>query len=592
MKHIALLLVLLCLADSTMLAGIGVSAPADPSPQSNRPSASSARAASSLGTPGSGASTASNKTAALDDPLGDALSMFRKGDFDGAMRKYKQLIAEKPKSPDAYAGLIRVFLKKKDVNQAYGTVQKALQDADSAPVRVALGEVYFRQGKIPEAEREWVAVINSGHRNARAYLGMARVRGALSLYKSAWNMIDKAHQLDPNDPEISKAWAARLSRVERIKYLEEYLSGENNEDPETRADMRHYLDYLKARPQDSRTCRLMSKTNSTETTLVRLFSDPQHLRGFGLSVDINGKKSRLLVDTGASGILVNRKLAEKAGVTKLSETEIRGIGDKGSRSGYSGLASSLKVGTLEFKDCAVNVIEERSVVGEDGLIGADVFSSFLVDLDFAKEKLRLSQLPQRPGDSVSPVSLQTDEDDDNSSLGTQSSDNTTGNSSGSAVQNRGPQDRYIAPEMKSYTQVYRFGSDLLVATQIGKSSILPKLFLLDSGGFSNLISPAAASEVTKVHLDNDTTVKGISGTVKNVYSADKALLQFGHLRQENQDLVAFDLTHLSEDVGTEVSGILGFALLRILDVKIDYRDGLVDFAYDAEQWKWVGQRPD
>jgi len=36
---------------------------------------------------------------------------------------------------------------------------------------------------------------------------------------------------------------------------------------------------------------------------------------------------------------------------------------------------------------------------------------------------------------------------------------------------------------------------------------------------------------------------------------------------------------MSASVGTEISGILGFDLLSILDIKIDYRDGLVDFIY-------------
>jgi hypothetical protein len=69
-----------------------------------------------------------------------------------------------------------------------------------------------------------------------------------------------------------------------------------------------------------------------------------------------------------------------------------------------------------------------------------------------------------------------------------------------------------------------------------------------------------------------------------VYRADKAVLQFGHLKQENQDLVAFDLTRISDHVGAEISGTLGFAMLRMLDVKIDYRDGLVDFDYDPKRW--------
>jgi hypothetical protein len=49
----------------------------------------------------------------------------------------------------------------------------------------------------------------------------------------------------------------------------------------------------------------------------------------------------------------------------------------------------------------VDVIEQRSVVGDDGLIGADVFSAFLVDIDFPNEKLHLTQLPKRPEEAAS-----------------------------------------------------------------------------------------------------------------------------------------------------------------------------------------------
>lgn len=529
---------------------------------------------------------------ALENPLGDALQLFRKGDFDGAIQKYQQIITAKPKSPDAYAGLVRVYLKKHDVNQADATVQRALKDADSAPVRVALGEVYFREGKIPEAEQEWVMVINSGHQNARAYLGLARARAALSLYESSAAMIDKAHRLDPKDPEINMYWGAQLSRSARIRSLEEYLASENNEDAPTQAKLHHYLDYLKALGQKPRSCQLVTKTSSTETPLLRMFSDPQHLRGFGLPVGVNSEKSRLLLDTGASGIMINRRLAERAGVTKLSDVEIWGIGDTGSKSGYIGVADSLRVGDLEFKNCPVRVIEDRGVNGEDGLVGADVFSKFLIDMDFAKEKLRLSQLPARPGETATSIELESTDDDDDAETANPSNETSTdGARAKTGEGKRALQDRYIAPEMKSYTQVYRFGHHLLVPTMVGKSSSSFKLFVLDSGSFSNLISVTAAGEVTKVHRDSDTKVKGLSGRVEKVYSADKAVLQFGHLRQENKDLVAFDLDSFSNSDGTEISGILGFALLRLLDVKVDYRDGLVDFTYDTEQWKWYAQHP-
>jgi len=503
--------------------------------------------------------------------------------FEGAIVKYQQIINEKPQSPDAYAGLVRTYLKMKDVHQASETATKALEIADSVPVHVAMGEVYFRQGKLREAEDEWVKVVNSGRQDAHAYMGLARIRWAISMYKSGWGMIEKAHAIDSSDPDIRRAWMHRLNTKDRIAFLEEYLAEENNDDEQTRTGMRHYLEYLHARAKDSRGACHLVKTTRTETPLVRLLEDPLHLRGYGLTVEVNGHKTRLMLDTGASGILINRSLAEKAGVTRLADLDVGGVGDKGQKSGYRALADSLKVGGLEFQNCTVEVLDKRSVVGEDGLIGADVFSSFLVDIDFPNEKLKLSELPKRPDDAAGSgnLILESEEDEDSEEP---ASENAAASSSTNDSKARvsGPQDRYIAPEMQSYTRIFRFGHFLLVPTSIGEVS--GKLFLLDTGAFSNHITPEAAREVTKVHGDSDTIIHGLSGSVNKVYRADKAVLQFGHLKQENQDLVAFDLTHISDDVGTEISGTLGFAMLRMLDVKIDYRDGLVDFSYDPKRW--------
>ena len=68
----------------------------------------------------------------------------------------------------------------------------------------ALGEVYFRQGKLYEAEQEFVAFVREGSGNARVYLGMARVSKANSYYEQAKRMIDEAYDLDPDDPDIRR----------------------------------------------------------------------------------------------------------------------------------------------------------------------------------------------------------------------------------------------------------------------------------------------------------------------------------------------------------------------------------------------------
>jgi len=509
------------------------------------------------------------------------MALYRRGNFEGALAKYREVLEKKPKSPDAYAGIIRVYLKQKKVAEAASTANEALAASEAARVRVAHAEVLFRQGKIGEAEREWVEVINTGHLEARAYLGMARVRQAIAMYKTAHSFIKRAHELDPGDSDIEEEWVSTLPRSERIKYLESTLAGENNWDPDERINATHYLEYLRERAQrKDRPCRLVSKITSTETPLVRLLMDPQHLRGYGLPVVLNGRKSALMFDTGASGILVKRAIAEKAGITKISATRIHGVGDKGWKNAYVGIVDSLKVGNLEFQNCPIEVMESRSVAEEDGLIGADVFNDFLVDIDFPDEKLKLSELPKRPGEAEQTPALKN-EDDDDSELANASPESGADDKK-TPPGPSGPQDRYVAPDMQGYARIYLFGHHVLVPTKIGE--VPAKLFLLDTGAFANCISPSAAREVTKVGIDPDIQVTGVSGSVKKVFSANKAVLTFGHLRQENQDMVAFDTTSISDSDGTEVSGFLGFTMLRLLDIKIDYRDALVDFSYDPKHW--------
>lgn len=528
----------------------------------------------------------SSPVAILPGPLIEATELYRRGDFAGALAAYKHWLELHPGSPDAYAGIVRTYLKKKDPKQAAEAAEQGIVASASPQVRAARAEVWFRQGRIADAENEWVGIVNSGYPEARAYLGIARVRGAVAMYKGAKAMIDKAYELDPNDPDIDDEWVGTLSRNERIKYLQDRLAGQNNWTPDEREDARNYLEFLLARSkQKDASCRLVSHVTSTETQLLSLLHDPTHLRGFGLPVFLNGRKSSLMLDTGAGGIVVKRSIAEHSGITKISTSKIWGIGNKGRRNAFIGIADSIKIGELEFQGCPVEVIESRSVADEDGLIGADVFEDFLVELDFPNQKLRLSPLPQRPGEALQKPALR-DEDDSDESNGVEPTNESSGEGKPEGKtktpERAGPQDRYIAPEMQRYTRVFRFGHDLLVPTKIGDVS--SKLFLLDSGALTNSISPEAAREVTKVHGDPDMIVEGISGRVEKVFSATKATLQFGHLRQENQDMTAFDTKSLSDDTGTEISGFLGFTTLRFLDIKIDYRDALVDFQYDAKRW--------
>jgi tetratricopeptide (TPR) repeat protein/predicted aspartyl protease len=491
----------------------------------------------------------------------DADNLYRTGKFDEAVKAYGALIASGTEPALSYVGLARVYLSEQDPKDAYNAVAKAVALSPTYPaVRTALGEAYFRQGKLVEAQKEFLALVRGGSSYARAYLGMARISRAASAYKQSKQMIDKAHELDPGDPDIRKFWLETLPLAERMKALNAYLSGETNDDVQERVDLEQQLAILRDKEgRPLRACRLAAPATSMKTDLKQLLYDPRHLRAYGLAVGLNGVSATLELDTGAGGIIVERKTAEKAGVKRLLETKIGGAGDKGDAAAYVGRVDSFRVGSLEFRDCYVHVVEKRSVLDENGLIGADVFSDFLVDIDLPNGKFSLSELPHPPGELAPSTSLEAP---------------------GAGVPEY--HDRYIAPEMKSYSTILRFGHLLLIPTKIGDAP--PKLFLIDTGAFGNTISPAAAKEVTKISSDYDTEVKGLSGKVKDVFRTGDVTLTFGHLRQRNQDMVAFDTTTLSESAGTEISGILGFTLLRMIDIKIDYRDGLVDFSFDSKRF--------
>ena len=170
------------------------------------------------------ASAAPAKPAAPLTPQAQALMFYRTGKFDAAIDAYTKLASADPGA--AYAGLTRVYLQQKRTTDAYAAVNKAIELAPkSSDVHVALAEVYYRQGKIIEADRELVTVVNSGSRTARAYLDLARIAETASYYARAKTMIETAHRLDPDDPDVRREWLNTLPREQRVKELQRPPAG-------------------------------------------------------------------------------------------------------------------------------------------------------------------------------------------------------------------------------------------------------------------------------------------------------------------------------------------------------------------------------
>ncbi len=515
----------------------------------------------------------------------EAETEFLRGGYDKAATLYQAQVKSNPSDAQALAGLVRVLLRQQKVTEAAEATQKALAAMpSSAVVMTAQAEVLYRQGT------PWLAggIIEKAMAldpcYARTHLIRARLARLSSLYAAEQTELRNAHALDPTDPAIRNAWIRTLPLSEKIIELEEYLKSPNGDDPEDIRAMKMELEALKKRQlAPHKPCRLSSASSSTEIPFIQLMYDATHVRAFGLDVKINDHKARLEIDTGASGLLIGRSLAERAGLKPFSAVEFGGIGSAGAKAGYIAYADNIQVGSLEFHDCVVQVLDSRNVVDSDGLIGMDVFARFLVTLDYPMQQLELGPLPQRPTDTAPETpSLDTGQGEDE---GTSNSSpaNAGKDRPASPATQKGPQDRYIAPEMKDYAGVYRVGHQLLMPTTLNNNPTR-RLFILDTGAWTTTISPEAARSITKLHSDNTMEVHGISGKVEKVYTAENVNFEFANIRQSGKEVVSFDTSNISKDTGLEISGFIGATTLGQLKTHIDYRDGLVKFEYDPNHY--------
>ena len=410
----------------------------------------------------------------------------------------------------------------------------------SGAARAFSGEVHFREGEIPAAEDDFRKAIQLEPKTARAWWGMSKVFDCSSLHGVARTYLTRAHRLGPEDPDIYRDYVDNvLQGPELIAVLERSLTAAQGNGADT---LRQRIDTEK-KLVGKQLRRLVTPYEAQEIPMVQLRNGVRNLRAFGLMVTINGSKPlKLLLDTGAGGITLREKAAGRVNLVRLGDTMIGGIGDQGEVSGYAALAGRVRIGPVEFADLIVKVGDTRVLADEDGLIGADVFAQFLMTLDFTSSTLRLAPLPKHD----------------------------TGNEGE-------PSDRYIAAEMRHFTPVYRFGHLLLIPARLGDSS--PMLFLIDTGAEISAISQRAVADITSVRRDSRVRVQGLSGKVAQGLTADQLWLQFAGFRQRNLDMITFNLDRISRRTGTEISGILGFSVLVLFDLTIDYRDGLVNFDY-------------
>jgi tetratricopeptide (TPR) repeat protein len=474
---------------------------------------------------------------------------------------FRAMVAKDPKDASAHEGLVRALIYQDKVDEAAKQADAWIAAAPGNSMALtAKGDVLVRQGDPRSGYLSFQKALQADLCNARAYYGIANVDQLAGLHASGKRAVDQAYVLHPTDDDIYTDWISTLPRNERLAKWADYAEHSKEISDDDRAKLKTRL--AKDSLYHTTDCRMApTSPREAKASMAAVTDGPTRFLGWGLDVQFNGKRRRLQIDTGASGITISRAAAMFLGIQREDATQTGGIGDKALVKTSVTHVASVKIGGIEFTNCPVEILEKWSVLDSDGLIGGDVFAGSQLTLDFPKHELRVAPLPERPGEKKADPGK----------------DRAAGDEEVVTAH-----DPYVAPEMANWLRAYRRGHELLMPTGLVETKRLKdetawkdKLFLLDTGADSNLISPSAAREVTKVSRDSSVDIRGIQGSVDKVYEAGKFTLAFAGLRLDSPSMTSIDTTSISHDAGVEVSGLIGAQALFQLVMHIDYRDNLV-----------------
>ena len=484
-------------------------------------------------------------------PVGPAEQAYQQGDYAKSYELYRAAYEAKP-SDELLEGAVRAAVAAHKYDEAKKLV--AEHPSGSAWYLMAKARVELRDGRIDDARRDAFTAAKADLCNARAHFFAARLLRMDSMYAAGKRQIDIAHQLDQSNPGLNDEWLSfqpLAVRRDVFKKMAEDKSLSERDQKEAAERAQYIQDRMDGKGHN---CHLVSTSPSMTTSMVPIMKDGNSIAAWGLSVAVNGHSTPVEIDTGASGLLLNRVAAEKSGLKPLGDSDIYwGIGGK-SKGSYA-YADSIKIGDMEFADCVVRIEDHQAIqrYGPQGLIGTDVFADSMVTLDFPLRKFSISPLPGLKAETPAEAA-------------------TSGDSRFISY----AQDRYAGPEVKDFVPFFRDGHFMILPVLLNNK---PETLVVDTGSSATIFNLKYANEFTKPHKDMSYYKKLPDGTQKLLYTTGEVKLQLQNGMGQILNGALADELYFGE---IESGGLLGVPFLYNLVVSIDYRDGLVRFNFDRQ----------
>jgi tetratricopeptide (TPR) repeat protein len=393
----------------------------------------------------------------------------------------------------------------------------AAAEPSDPEARSALGEALYRAGRIDEAAELLAPLSTSPSAPGRALAQLALARAAQGQDGQAAELFGRALAAAADDRWVVY-WASggADTREKTVALLNAYLAKSDGDDPDRIEGAKGTL-RLYAALGERKIWVPTARPERTEIPLSPLF-DPGRRNGWTIEAALaNGKRVRLLLDTGSTGLFVVLRAVKKGGYTPLAEETVFAGGGRGRTPSARGLLETIAFGNLAFRDALVTTSkDEFDPQGRiHGVVGLNVFSGYRITLDLAKGRLLL--------------------------------DPPAGNDGGQPY--------------------WTVGGQMLV--RAAAAGAPEGLFLFDTGATRSNLDNAYARAVPGAQPSTAATVSTYGGSVAGATLVRGAKLRFDGLETGGDPVHASDFTQRSRLGGVEISGFLGMDLLDGKVVVID-----------------------
>ena len=404
-----------------------------------------------------------------------------------------------------------------------------LRDLPDSPQLAAFeGEIAFRKGHFANARDHYSLALDREADNARAHFGLGKLALGKMRAKEAVQYLTRAVELAPDEPlyrlTAAEAWGIDKNLEEQKRQLEAYLGLEPTYNPDRVTEVDAALEVIR-------------NFGSARMGIYDIGESQQPIQ---ISKGINlifanvmiGERGpfEFLVDTGASQTVFTQKLVGQLDLTPITTTLVHGIGGEGQVE-----TSIYRIDHFTFGDIAVQNLPVGTISAPllsevaDGIFSTATFSDHVVTIDYPQSRIEFGATEEADVDTI---------------------------------------------------PSWFFNN--LVLLPLTVNGIHEGLFLVDTGAVITVVSHSLAATLG---VDEDTPGAQIDLSLAGVAGFGGTVLRVGDItfttpknREEYSYVVSIDMREISNMLGTEISGVVGYDFLENYRLTIDFQKAEVRLA--------------